>query len=297
MNQGAWSEAVADFGCAGVTLRAVLAAPSLPRAVGVVVVAGGPQYRIGSHRQFVHLARGLAACGIPCLRFDARGMGDSDGVPLGFESQDDDIACAVTALIVHAPAVEEVLLFGLCDGASAALLYAHRQRDARVGGLVLMNPWVRSDVTHSRTQVKHYYAGRLASLAFWRKLLRGGVSIGAPVELLQSVWRARSSGRAARGAPEDTFVDLMARGWMSHQGLLLALLSEHDLTAREFEEAVATLPRWQGAWQRSGVTRHPLPGADHTLSRPGNKEAAITAVCGWIDRNWPARRQPGDARP
>ncbi|HLB84425.1 MAG TPA: hypothetical protein VJK00_06820, partial [Steroidobacteraceae bacterium] len=28
---------------------------------GVVVVVGGPQYRIGSHRQFVLLARSLAA--------------------------------------------------------------------------------------------------------------------------------------------------------------------------------------------------------------------------------------------
>ncbi|MDE2614839.1 MAG: hypothetical protein KGL78_15480 [Burkholderiales bacterium] len=32
-----------------------------PRNVGVVVIVGGPQYRVGSHRQFALLARHLGA--------------------------------------------------------------------------------------------------------------------------------------------------------------------------------------------------------------------------------------------
>ncbi len=43
----------------------------------VVVVAGGPQYRAGAHRQFVSLARKLAQHGYPVLRFDLRGMGEA----------------------------------------------------------------------------------------------------------------------------------------------------------------------------------------------------------------------------
>ena len=45
----------------------------------VVVLVGGPQYRVGSHRQFVLLARELCRRGIAVLRFDFSGMGDSDG--------------------------------------------------------------------------------------------------------------------------------------------------------------------------------------------------------------------------
>ena len=48
---------------------------------GVLIVTGGPQYRAGSHRQFVLLARFLAARGMAVLRFDYRGMGDSEGAP------------------------------------------------------------------------------------------------------------------------------------------------------------------------------------------------------------------------
>jgi len=46
---------------------------------GVLIVVGGPQYRVGSHRQFVMLARFLADHGVPCMRFDYRGMGDVSG--------------------------------------------------------------------------------------------------------------------------------------------------------------------------------------------------------------------------
>ena len=55
-------------------------------SVGVVIVVGGAQYRVGSHRQFVGLARHLAAHGHPVLRFDFPGMGDSPGDWVGFES-------------------------------------------------------------------------------------------------------------------------------------------------------------------------------------------------------------------
>ena len=50
-----------------------------PGRLGVIILIGGPQYRAGAHRQFVHLARSLADEGIACLRFDFRGMGDSSG--------------------------------------------------------------------------------------------------------------------------------------------------------------------------------------------------------------------------
>lgn len=64
-----------------------LPAPGMPmRRIGVVVVVGGAQYRVGSHRQFVRLARRLAAAGHPVLRFDLPGMGDSPGEPVPFEN-------------------------------------------------------------------------------------------------------------------------------------------------------------------------------------------------------------------
>ena len=68
--------------CEGAAMLGVLTQPPRPTVtvrIGVLIVVGGPQYRVGSHRQFTLLARRLAAQGYPTLRFDYRGMGDSGG--------------------------------------------------------------------------------------------------------------------------------------------------------------------------------------------------------------------------
>jgi len=130
------------FDCEGFALLGVIAEPELPARVGVVIVVGGPQYRAGSHRQFVLLARSLAEAGVASLRFDLRGMGDSEGPRTDFEHAQADIRAAIDALCGAVPRVEQVVLWGLCDGASASALYAGGDR--RVAGLALFNPWVRT---------------------------------------------------------------------------------------------------------------------------------------------------------
>ena len=85
----------------GERLIGVLHRPQTPAGHltrGVVIVVGGPQYRIGSHRQFVLLARSLAALGTPVLRFDLAGMGDSGGKFAGFERSATDIRAAASAV-------------------------------------------------------------------------------------------------------------------------------------------------------------------------------------------------------
>lgn len=61
------TEETTVFACAGDTLLGILARPATP-ADTVVVVVGGPQYRAGSHRQFLRLPRALAASGIAVQR-------------------------------------------------------------------------------------------------------------------------------------------------------------------------------------------------------------------------------------
>src|SRR5437867_3128261 len=154
--------------CEETTLIGLLTLPSQPVARGVLIVVGGPQYRVGSHRQYILLARQLASGGVPVMRFDYRGMGDSGGAPRSFETIDDDLAAATDRFFEQVPILREVVMWGLCDGASAALMYG--PRDARICGLVLANPWVRTEKGFARTMVKHYYVRRALELSFWAKV-------------------------------------------------------------------------------------------------------------------------------
>ena len=246
--------------------------------IGVVIVVGGAQYRVGSHRQFVLLARHLADAGYPVLRFDFPGMGDSPGEPVAFEDTAPHIAAAIGALQTACPGVERVVLWGLCDGASASLLYLQATADPRIAGLALLNPWVRSEAGLARAQVKYYYRQRLLEPAFWRKLLTGGVGWQA---LRSFGGRLRAMQRAAP-ISANTFQDRMAQGWRAFPGPILLLLSERDLTAQEFVEHANSSEAWQGWARKPLLEQHTLPGADHTCATHGSSELVQCNVLGHL---------------
>jgi exosortase A-associated hydrolase 1 len=280
----ATEEALA-FRCGGETLAGILHRPANATdnessGAGVIVVVGGPQYRVGSHRQFVHLARALAAAGHPVLRFDASGMGDSTGELRGFEQISDEIAAAIDALQRCQPGLHKVILWGLCDGASAALLYLHERADPRVGGLCLLNPWVRSQVSQARTQVKQYYRERLLQKAFWIKLATGRVGADALSGFVGSLRRALRGDGPLEVAP--TFQRCMAEAWRAFPHPILLMLSERDFTAKEFIDHVETDRAWSGALQQRTLQRVELGGADHTCSTAAARRAVESNTMRWM---------------
>ena len=263
-------------------LTGILSVPESPGRLGVVIVVGGPQYRVGSHRQFVLLARSLARAGYATLRFDYRGMGDSSGEGRDFNSVTTDIAAAITLLQQAVPGVERIALWGLCDAASAALMYAGDTRDVRVCGLCLLNPWVRSEASLARAHVKHYYRDRLRQKAFWLKLIRGGVATAA----LKGLWRnmrlmagpASSTGLAG-GVP---FQLRMASAWKNFPSNILLLLSGQDYTAKEFLEHTGSDKGWSGLLARANVVRTDIADADHTFSSQHLRAQVEEATVSWL---------------
>ncbi len=252
------------FDAVGERLVGIVSRPQQPAGIGVVVIVGGPQYRVGSHRQFVLLARRLASQGIAVMRFDYRGMGDGAGPVVDFESCQEDVAAAIEALCAQCPAVERVVLWGLCDGASAALLFLAHPRALRVVGLCLLNPWVRSESSLARAQVKHYYGQRVLRLEFWAKLLGGRVDVvGAVGELSRKILQALRGGAVAHATP---FQSHMANALRSFRGHVLLVLSGRDLTAREFVEYTSADSNWVGLLDGTRLARHEVPQADHTFS-------------------------------
>jgi len=282
------------FTCAGDRLYGVASVPATPAPRGVLIVVGGPQYRAGSHRQFVMLARQLAAAGVPAMRFDYRGMGDSEGAPRDFSDIGDDIQAALDQFFAVVPGMTEVVLWGLCDGASAPL--CQTGLDPRVTGMVLLNPWVRTDHGIAKTTLKHYYRARLLEAELWRKILQGQFDYAGAVKSFAALVAAAFRSGRARPANAANDADAVARaalplpermgaGLAAFRGKVLLILSGADLTAQEFSDMAAASPSWRKLLASPRVTRRELPGADHTCSRRAWRDQVGSWTCDWV-RSW-----------
>lgn len=269
------------FDCRGDTLVGILSRPERVRGTGVVILIGGPQYRVGGHRQYVLLARALAAAGYPVLRFDYRGNGDSGGERRTYENVSDDIGAAVDELQRQVSGVRQVVLWGLCGGASAALIYCHERHDARVVGLCLMNPWVRTETSLARTHVKHYYVRRVLQPEFWRKLACGKIALPALRDLVRNV-RVATSGPKQALRPQASFQDRMAAAWHAYPGQMLLMISGRDYTAKEFLDYVRSDPAWARAMEHPRLQRRDLPEADHTCSERPQRAAMQRLIVEWL---------------
>jgi exosortase A-associated hydrolase 1 len=279
-------ERALSFACRGAWLYGIVSLPAAPHPRGVLIVVGGPQYRAGSHRQFTLLARDLAAAGIPAMRFDYRGMGDSEGDLRNFENVDEDLRAAIDRFFAEVPGMREVVLWGLCDGASAAAMYA--PQDARVGGLVLLNPWVRTEEGAARATIKHYYRARLFDARLWKKIAGGQFDVKAS---LRSLWR--DLGKAFRPRPASAgatvgsdapLPERMQAALTRFGGRVLVVLSGADLTAQEFADLSAR-PSWQRLLATPRFTKQKIDKADHTFSRRPWQDQVSNWTRDWL-RSW-----------
>lgn len=155
----------------GTTLIGVLAEPSQghpPARLGVIFLNSGILHHVGACRLHVRLGRRLAEAGIPSLRFDFSGIGDS-------EPRRDALAVEQSAVLEVQEAmdhlqrtrgVEEFALVGLCSGADMGFRVS--QRDPRVVALAQLDAYAYRTPGYW----VHHYAPRLFSARRWRSLLR-----------------------------------------------------------------------------------------------------------------------------
>lgn len=287
------------FDCQEDVLSGILHLGDSGTTTGVLIVVGGPQYRVGSHRQFVHLSRALALQGIPVMRFDYRGMGDSSGDLLGFEHIQMDIRCAIDAFLDKHSVLTKVVIWGLCDAATAAGFYA--AEDKRVSGLVLLNPWVRSEEGEAKAFLKHYYLQRLMSKQFWQKVVSGKFNLSDSIVSLVSKIR-RVASQAERQSANQSLANTaivnksaenttssinlakkLYTSLKSYSGPVLLIISGNDLTAAEFDDAVNGSKHFRKLLSQKRFLRIDLNNADHTFSRREWRDKVQANTVEWVN--------------
>ncbi|MDE2437639.1 MAG: hydrolase 1, exosortase A system-associated [Sphingomonadales bacterium] len=246
------------FNCRGTMLAGTL--DTAPSKTGLLIVSGGNEVRSGPWSGHAQLAERIANSGFPVMRFDRRGVGDSEGENTGFLESAPDIAAALRAFRAHVPTLKSVVAYGNCDAAST-LMRAHGEG---CDALVLANPWtfeseepateepaVVEPVRQMTPQLlRSHYLRRLADpRALWR-LMTGKVALD---QLASSLKEA-----AQPAAKPTSLAEEMAAGLAVFTGPTTILIAERDRTAQAF------LSHWDKA---DGRLRR-CPEASHSFVEP-----------------------------
>ncbi|MEO0461994.1 MAG: hydrolase 1, exosortase A system-associated [Pseudomonadota bacterium] len=245
------------FACGSLTLAGTL--DTAPGKTGLLIVSGGNEVRSGAFRSQARIAARIARAGFPVMRFDRRGIGDSEGENRGFRSTAKDMASALAAFRAIAPDVERVVAFGNCDAASALMLYGANMGDEGLAGLVLANPWTfeedttGGDTAHApppASSIRARYAAKLKNPREVARLLSGGVD-------LRKLAKGLSASVKPTPAPTG-LVDDMRAGLAAYSGHVAILLASADRTAQAFEA------QWEGSDPRLARCE----GANHAFGAP-----------------------------
>ncbi len=235
-----------------------------PATLACVLVNAGMVPKFGRYRLYPELARRLAAVGVPTLRFDLGGMGDSrqeaSALPLR-ERMAADIRAAVDNALASTGAAG-VVLGGLCSGGEDALRYA--EVDPRVRGVFMVDPFAYRTAG---------FAWRHAAFRAVRRSLRA-VGVYRPFEnpagdaLVHYVYMAPDESRRivsamiARRAPLHFIYTGGKLAEFNHPGQLQAMFPGLDFTGQ--------------------VTVDLQLETEHTQVQPADRERMVATICGRI---------------
>jgi len=213
---------------------------------GLLQVTGGNELRSGAFAGQAQLAASLAAQGFAVMRFDRRGVGDSEGANGEFRTSDPDIAAALETFRRECPTLTRIVGFGNCDGASALML----AKGAGCDALVLSNPWTFEGTGEDEQEsppevVRDHYRKRLADPAAIRRLLTGQVSLGKLFGSLLGALRP--------SAPPASLAQDIAAGIASFPGDVSILIAERDRTGKAF----------RAGWDKNDPRIRICPDATH----------------------------------
>jgi pimeloyl-ACP methyl ester carboxylesterase len=248
----------------------------------VLLLNAGFLHRVGPNRLYVMLARRLAAAGLPVLRFDYSGLGESEPRRDELSLEQSMLAEGLEAMsFLEAEGVAERFVpMGLCAGAEQSQRLAHA--DERVVGAVLIDGYAYRTPWYYLREYGHH----LASARSWRRLL------ASPLKVRKLFGGARE-GAAAASVPHNPGGVDFVREFPSREACLEQLqailaraadllliftgggMAEFYNSPKQFHE---TFP---------GLRGHPriqldfMPLADHTFTLRSQQDAVLASIDAW----------------
>lgn len=285
--------------------------PDAPRGrVGVLLLNAGPAPRAGNSDLSVHLADRLAGLGVPCVRLDLVGLGDSTGVsPPTIDlywrevltgRNDAAIVTAVHALRQRL-GVESLVVGGLCAGAVSAIQAASVEPEG-VSGLLLLEPNFRTvpetgpnagdeDVRGAPLQAPKSPFARIASAREWLYWLTGESRWARVFHPIRPGLERVLERRVGHTLPADANVAVVMR-WrhLCERGLpSLVVMADQHLSAKYCRRIVGSLPKSSVR----GIRTEFLPGTNHILTGGQARRLVGEAVQAWMQAQFGVRAEPG----
>ncbi len=248
----------------------------------VLLLNAGVIHRVGPHRFNVKLARELARHGIPSLRFDISGQGDSrlPSKALPFERQAVADLRAAMDHIQRLLGVERFVIAGICSGAQNALAAA--DEDPRVVGLWLLDAYI---YTTPKTRWVRYRL-QLASRG-WSTLLSWAVR---PLRRLRaSLTPAKQPSEQPvdyghRAPSRAAFADLLNR--LTHRGAKVCL-SYTGSMLWHYNYPEQLRDAFPGQPFVDQVRCDFLPDVDHTATLLSAQSKLIRLMRSWLAEHFP----------
>ena len=263
-----------DAGLVG-TLSSAAEAAAMP-TFGAILFNAGVVPRIGPNRLNVRIARALAQDGIPTLRFDLSGRGDSAPARgmASFEEQAVADMRAAMDVMTQRTGARRFLLMGICSGAECA--YHAALADERIVAISLMDsyhfPTWRTRLNRYRLRARRRGGVLKAGLGWLRNRARGAIG-----RVAERDWASANFGSIRPSAEE--FAGNLQR--LIDRGVKIDLLFSGS-----FVETYNYAGQFRDGFKRYGISEainaEYRSHLDHTLSTAAMQREVVERTCSYF---------------
>jgi len=245
--------------------------------VACLLLNVGVTHRIGPRRLNVKLARQLAQLGIPSLRLDLSGIGDSAAAHsrTSFREQSIRDLQAAMDLVESTTGIRRFVVLGICSGAANGYWLA--LTDKRVVGLLMFDgftfPTSKTQLIHDWQRLRTTPLKTVIVKAVRRlKRLFGVATEAAPASIFNAVSDASLPTRGEFGSALQSLVDRGVALYLIYSGSLLVHHNYHGQLSDAFENA-PFLTR---------IRYDYMPDVDHIPTPLTAQTKFMSTVCDWV---------------